>query len=170
MTRRLFGALALLCALATASTALAQTLPPPSVQTPSGGNQPVTPAAIVYPDASTGAPHTVRPGDGLPVNCVTGCASASIPTTTDRSAAITTGGTAQNLFAVNASRKAFYVFNPDAAEIAWCSFTTTAAANGQGSFPVYAQGGFGMEQNAPTQALSCIAATTNHKLTAWDAQ
>lgn len=93
------------------------------------------------------------------------------PLTVTRDAAITTGGTAQVLMAANPDRRAIFVWNPDASEALWCSFSGTAAANGQGSFLI-SPGAvpLSIQQNAPTQALSCIAATTAHKITAWETQ
>lgn len=98
---------------------------------------------------------------------------ASATTTTDRSSTITTGGTAQQVMASNNSRRSFYIFNPDPTETMWCSITTASpVANGSGSFAIgptsTGSPGFGMEVSPTPNAISCIAATTGHKFTAWE--
>lgn len=92
-------------------------------------------------------------------------------TTTDRSITVTTGGTAQQVMALNTSRRSFYVFNPNTSGTCWGSFTTTTpAANALGSFPVPALGAFGMENNATTAALYVNCPTTGQFMTAWESQ
>lgn len=85
---------------------------------------------------------------------------------TDRSGTITTGGTAQNAMAANASRKYARITNPiSATESLWVndSGTATAASPSEELLPgdQYETNGF-----APTGAISVIAATTSHAFTA----
>lgn len=88
---------------------------------------------------------------------------------TDRSLAVTTGGTAQQLMAANASRKTLAVANPmHQTETIWLSPVGTAAVNGQGSFPVF-PGGMWEPVVAPTGAISVLAPTTGTRVTAWEA-
>jgi hypothetical protein len=83
--------------------------------------------------------------------------------TTDKSGAITTGGTAQAAIAANTSRKAWCIQNdPAATETLWVRVNGTAAANvGTGLSP-------GAQVCNPpgmidTAAVSVFAATTAHK-------
>ena len=86
---------------------------------------------------------------------------------TDGSTAIATGGTAQNLFGGTTPTNGWAVYNPDASETLWVSDTTTAAANGQGSIPVFAGSGYETPAGRkPLGAVSVYGATTGHKITA----
>lgn len=81
---------------------------------------------------------------------------------------ITTGGTAQTLFAGATPRNGWTVLNPDTSEDCWASDSTTALANGAGSTRLAANGG-GYETPVlyrPPGSLSVVCATTGHKLTA----
>lgn len=83
---------------------------------------------------------------------------------TDKSGAITTGGTAQSLMAVNADRDGGFVYNPNATGSLWVNFLGgTAAANGAGSVEVVP--GQLLPFDA-TNAVSIISATTSAKFTA----
>lgn len=97
--------------------------------------------------------------------------SSGATTTTDRSITITTGGTAQQVMAANVSRRSFYVFNPNASGTCWASLTTTTpVANGLGSFPIAALGGFGMEASASSNAIYVNCPTTGQFISAWESQ
>ena len=89
-------------------------------------------------------------------------------TATDGSTTITSGGTAQNLFSGVTPPNGWTVGNPDSStESLWVSDTTTAAANAAGCIEV--QPGAVYETplgRKPIQAVSVIAATTGHKITA----
>jgi hypothetical protein len=91
-------------------------------------------------------------------------------TLTDRSGSITTGGTAQTLIAANANRRYLLIKNPSTeTENLFFSLTGTASLTGQNSGSYILQPGesFTMESNfVSTQAVSVIAATTGHKITA----
>jgi hypothetical protein len=81
---------------------------------------------------------------------------------------ITTGGTAQYLFASFVPINGFAVYNPDATNDLWVSDSAVAVANGQGSIRVAANGG-GYETPAgykPLGRLSIIGAVTAQKITA----
>ncbi len=81
---------------------------------------------------------------------------------------ITAGGTAQNLFGGNTPTSGYAIYNPDASNDLWISDSTTAAANGQGSIRVPANGG-GYEtppSYKPVGAVSIIGGTTGQKITA----
>lgn len=86
----------------------------------------------------------------------------------DGSTSITTGGTAQNLFGGTTPTNGFEVCNPDPSEDLWISDSSTAAANGQGSYRVAPAGGTYTTPAGykPIGAVSVIAATTGHKITA----
>lgn len=112
------------------------------------------------------------------VNCGSGCSVGSVAnvTPTDCSGSIATAGTAQNAITAQTTLHGFTIKNTDASagggEPIWISFTTTAAANTAGSYPLgppvttsFAGGesfstppGFGTNH-----AVSVIAATTGHK-------
>lgn len=88
---------------------------------------------------------------------------------TNRSLAITTGGTAQQLMAANSSRTVVGVANPmHQDEIIWVSAVGTAAVRGQGSFPLF-PGGMWAPPVPPTGAISVLAPTTGTRVTAWEA-
>ncbi|MDB5448754.1 MAG: hypothetical protein JWQ97_4071 [Phenylobacterium sp.] len=109
--------------------------------------------------------NVAGPTNGAPL------APTGAQTTTDRSITITAGGTAQQVMAANTSRRSFYVFNPNAADNCWGSVTSTSpAANAAGSFPLPAQGGFGMETSPTTNAFWVNCPTTSDKVTAWESQ
>ena len=86
----------------------------------------------------------------------------------DGSTTISSGGTAQNLFAGVVPKNGYDVSNPNPSEDCWVSDTTTAAANAVGSIRLQANGGWyetplGKE---PIAAVSILCATTGHKITA----
>lgn len=97
-----------------------------------------------------------------PPIAVTGTTSA------DGSTTITLGGTAQNLFAGATPTNGWEVCNPDTTEDLWVSDSTTALANGAGSYRVVLGGGcYGLPFGSkPLGAVSVVAATTGHKITA----
>ena len=83
----------------------------------------------------------------------------------DGSTTITAGGTAQALFTpVNG----FEICNPDPSEDLWISDSTTAAANGTGSYRIVANGGIYTTPVGykPIGQVSIYGATTGHKVTA----
>ena len=83
-------------------------------------------------------------------------------------ASITTGGTAQNLFSGTTPSNGFAIYNPDPSNDLWVSDSVTAAANGQGSIRIVANGG-GYETPVaykPVGAVSIVGATTGQKITA----
>jgi hypothetical protein len=86
----------------------------------------------------------------------------------DGSTSISTGGTAQNLFSGTTPTNGFEVCNPDPSEDLWISDSTTAALNGQGSYRVAPAGGTYTTPAGykPIGAVSAIATTTGHKITA----
>jgi hypothetical protein len=88
---------------------------------------------------------------------------------TDASGTITTGGTAQLLFAGAIPVNGFYISNPDAANDLWWSVTGIAAPNAAGSDRIQANGGFyetppGVSLESP---ISIYGAVTGQKFTAW---
>ncbi|HEU0117705.1 MAG TPA: hypothetical protein VFR09_03650 [Alphaproteobacteria bacterium] len=86
----------------------------------------------------------------------------------DGSGVIATGGTAQNLFSGIVPVNGFAIYNPDPSNDLWMSDITTAAANGQGSIRIAANGG-GYETPPgyrPLGAVSVYGATTGQKITA----
>jgi hypothetical protein len=89
-------------------------------------------------------------------------------TGTDGSTSITTGGTAQNLFGGVTPTNGFEICNPDPSEDLWISDSTTAALNGQGSYRVAPAGSTYTTPAGykPIGAVSAIASTTGHKITA----
>ncbi len=97
-------------------------------------------------------------------------AAASGAAYTDRSLAVTTGGTAQQLMAANAARKTYYVVNPmDIMETIWINdLGGTAAVGGLGSVPVF-PGGWWSPVPAPLGAVSVLAPTTGKNVTAGEA-
>ncbi len=81
---------------------------------------------------------------------------------TDRSGTITTGGTAQQMMAGNASRRYLVIQNLDAIEDLWFNFTTTAVAS-EPSLKLAAGQAFSMDGSfVSTEAVSVIAATNAH--------
>lgn len=85
---------------------------------------------------------------------------------TDGSTTITSGGTAQFLFG-GVVPKSFWIANPDASEGLWVSDSTTAAANATGSIYIAPLGLYESPLNYQgPAAVSVVAATTGHKITA----
>lgn len=85
-------------------------------------------------------------------------------TLTNRSGTVATGGTAQTLAAVNATRKYLFVENPCAqTESLWINFTTAAVAS-QPSIEIAPCGSFLMASPnfVSTELVSVIAATSAH--------
>lgn len=102
-----------------------------------------------------------------------GNAMDSLPTSgggnagADGSTTITAGGTAQNLFSGATPTNGFLIANPDAGEDIWFSDSTTAAANATGSILLPAGGYYETPPGyKPVGAVSVVAATTGHKITA----
>lgn len=98
----------------------------------------------------------------LPVD-VQSLAQSSMPAGTDRSGAITLGGTAQVLAAANTSRKSLTVQNISVADIWVNEIGGTAAVDTAGSWKIAAGGAFAVSTN---RAISIIGATTGQKFTA----
>lgn len=86
----------------------------------------------------------------------------------DGSTSITTGGQAQTLFGGLTPTNGYEVINPDPTNDLWVSDTTTAAANGQGSRRVAANGGayWTPPGYAPRGPVSIFGAVTGQKITA----
>ena len=130
-------------------------------------------AQIVDVDTAGNALYSALTGP-IPAgtNNIGNVGGATGTTPTDCSGTITTGGTAQNAFTAGSTKHGFTIVNLDTTEPLWISFTTTAAANTAGSYPLQAPTastfaspgsftapvGFGINT-----ALSVIAATTGHK-------
>jgi hypothetical protein len=120
-------------------------------------------SAIHFRDPDTLNNRPVSHADPLPVTL-----SAQNAATTDASATIAAGGTAQTLFSGAVPANGWAVYNPDPANDLWVSDTTTAAANGQGAIRVAANGG-GYESppgRKPAGAVSIVGAVTGQKFTA----
>jgi hypothetical protein len=101
-------------------------------------------------------------------NTSAGAEIISTASGSDGSGTITTGGTAQDLFASATPTNGFTVHNPDATEDLWISLSTTALANGQASINVAAGGGSYTTPHGmlPFHSVSIVGATTGHKFTA----
>lgn len=88
-------------------------------------------------------------------------------TVTNCGGTLTTGGTAQNAAASNASRKGGWIQNPvSATEDLYVSFTTSATVNGAGNQADLAAGqsvGFSQSGTVVTAAVSVNATTTGHR-------
>lgn len=112
--------------------------------------------------------YEVTPSNGMPVaielsdvTLTTGPEPATLPT--DRSGAITLGGTAQNAMSA-AARSEAWVWNNDAAEDLWINFQGgTASIGGAGCIKLASYQGW---SGKVASAVSVIAATTAHKFTA----
>lgn len=86
---------------------------------------------------------------------------------TDRSGAITTGGTAQNAAAANTGRQYLLIQNLSS-EVMWVNaWGGTAAASTAGSIRLAADGGYAewYGDRIPTGTVSVVAATTGSKFT-----
>ena len=117
-------------------------------------------AAVV---AATNGLKSVRVGNpsGNPLTVTTGKTAAA------GDVAITTGGTAQTLFAGATPANGWKVANPDPAEDLWVSDSATAAPNGQGSYRIPAGGIITTEPGErPAGPVSVYGATTGHVVTA----
>lgn len=114
---------------------------------------------FVYADETTPLPVSILGGS---ITVETGPEVAT--GATDRSGAIATGGTAQTVMAANATRVEAWVQNIDATEDLWINISGgTAAVNGTGSYRLPAGTAWA---GKTTNAVSVIAATTNHKFSA----
>lgn len=100
--------------------------------------------------------------------------SMTTVTPTDRGSTLTTGGTAQNAMASNASRKDGWIQNPcSATEDLFISTTTTATTTGAGDDADLAPcASFGLMHNGlvVTAAVSVNAATSGHRWLAKETQ
>lgn len=86
----------------------------------------------------------------------------------DGSTTITTGGTAQNLFAGATPANGYAVYNPDPTNDAWINEGANALANGSGSIRVSSNGGaYETPPNyKPFGRVSIVGALTGQKITA----
>lgn len=110
-----------------------------------------------------GAPVTLTDPQGKYVDISTAGSGAVLPSGTDRSGAITTGGTAQALAPANTSRKSLTGQNISAGDLWINEVGGTAAVNGTGSYQITPGQAFGVATN---RAISIIGATTGQKFTA----
>jgi hypothetical protein len=94
--------------------------------------------------------------------------SNNIDSASDGSAAIATGGTAQNLFGGAVPANGFGVYNPDPVNDLWISDSATAAASNSGSIRVAANGGWYETpiRYRPIGAVSIVGGVTGQKFTA----
>jgi hypothetical protein len=120
----------------------------------SGATQPVSAASLPLPSGAATAT-----GQAAQVQAAAGSSGST---------SITAGGTAQNLFGGATPTNGFEVCNPDASNDLWISDETTAAANGQGSIRVAANGGSYTTPPGyrPIGAVSIVGAVTGQKITA----
>ena len=87
---------------------------------------------------------------------------------TDGSGTITNGGTAQLRFGGVVPPHGFSIFNDDASNALWFSWSTTAAANTNGSIEILSGGLYESPQGViPAQAISIVGASTAQKFTAF---
>lgn len=96
--------------------------------------------------------------------------TAASGTLTDGSDDMTTGGTSQQVFAVNAARRYLFIQNLDAAEDLWINFTSNADIDTVGSIKL--SPGQSYENPAhfcTTEKVTANATTTGHKYTAKEA-
>lgn len=114
--------------------------------------------------------NCIKPNSDGSITANTGAPAAA--SYTDKSGAITLGGTAQTLSAINTSRKRIIIENPctatsqgiATAENLFINFTTAATTAGGNSFELVACGSFDSGSGpVSTELISVIAATTNHK-------
>lgn len=88
----------------------------------------------------------------------------------DGSTSLVTGGSAQNLFNSQVPQNGFCVGNPDPTNDLWvCINGNPAAANGQGSIRVVANGGYYATEvtQRPAFPVSVYGAVTGQKITAY---
>lgn len=128
-----------------------------------GGNLATLVARTPTPGQKTSALSTpvVLPSDQGPL-VVSGYAGSA------GDASIATGGTAQTLFGGATPVNGWAIDNPNVSDDLWCSDSTTAAINGQGSYRIAANGG-GHETPQlykPVGPLSCVGPVTGDKITA----
>ncbi|MGE7367919.1 hypothetical protein ACQKKX_02460 [Neorhizobium sp. NPDC001467] len=92
-----------------------------------------------------------------------GTSASVLPAGTNRSGAITTGGTAQSLAPANAARKMLSGQNISAGDLWINEIGGAAAIDAAGSYKITAGASFKINTN---QAVSIIGATTGQKFTA----
>ena len=109
----------------------------------------------------------VTPIGSAPVTVSGSVSAITRGSLSDSSGTITTGGTAQTVFASNASRNYLLIVNNSSTDILWISFTTTAV-QGRPSIPIYPAGGSFLMSTTyiSTEAVSIIGATTGDSYTA----
>lgn len=93
----------------------------------------------------------------------TGAQATNLPSGTNRSGQITTGGTAQQLAAANASRVKLTGMNISTGDLWVNEIGGTAAVDTAGSYKIAAGGTFSVNTN---RAVSIVGATTGQKFTA----
>ncbi len=125
------------------------------------------------------APHPVMmlgiDGNGLPQPVLVGTDGSQSPPSnpgagalTDRSGAITSGGTAQQVAAANASRR-YFLFQNNSDTDCWINFGVTAVAS-QPSIKIVAGGSYENPPHfCPTGLISVIGGTTGKTFTAEEA-
>jgi hypothetical protein len=175
----LIAALTACCAVVSAN---AQVIPPGTNPVPAGAAYNATPPTIPDGQAawlqvdSAGNLRTVASGSAsLPTGAstsanqangtqLTGINAGPTGTLTNRSGTVATGGTAQTLAAINATRKYLFVENSCAAtESLWINFMTAAVVT-QPSIEIPACGSFLMSSPnfVSTELVSVIATTSAH--------
>lgn len=86
---------------------------------------------------------------------------------TNRSLTLAVGGTAQDIMAANATRNYIFLQNPLAAtESLWFDVGADAVVAGDNSIELVPGQSWEMVGFVPTQRISVVAATTNHKIKA----
>lgn len=125
-------------------------------------------ADVTYPVLSGQLKKLEDMGDGTFADRVViinqdGSDPATLPTGTDRSGAITTGGTAQALAASNTSRRGLTGQNISTGDLWINEIGGTAAADTAGSYRVPPGSAFKV---STSRAVSIVGATTGQKFTA----
>lgn len=145
---------------------------PVSVISGGGSNASVGTNASTAPTSSTQIGYTDGSGNlqaASDTNPLPVIWNAPRGTFTDRSGNITTGGTSQQLMAVNANRKYLIIVNPTVAtENLYINFTSAATvaiaqATATSSIPIAPGGSYNLGfSEITTEAVNIIAATTAH--------
>ena len=88
---------------------------------------------------------------------------------TDRSGAITTGGTSQDVVSENKGRQ-YLIIQNISSEVMWVRIGANAAASTAGNFRLAADGGYieWYADRVPSGRVAIVSATTGSKFTAYE--
>lgn len=157
----------MLCAIPAMAQTIGQNVVP-GFMSPAGSNGCPTTNACFVPYSGTNPLPVTGSGGGSPLDVTT---NPVVLTPTNRGGTLTTGNTAQNAMASNASRKAWCIQNdPAETETLYVRTSGTASSTAADAALVPGAQACNTPSTIVTATVSVVASDTGHRWYGWEAQ